>query len=176
MVALHEELGPRNATISAIAQRAGVQRLTVYRHFPDEEALFEACTSHWLALNPPPDPRSWSDTASAPERARAALSALYGYYAATRRMWTVSYRDEAVVPALAGPMGAVRQYPASVADDLDAAYVSRDGDAFARRATIGHVVQFATFASLADQGLAREAAAQLAHRWTEAAGEANHDR
>lgn len=171
MVALHEELGPRNATISAIAERAGVQRLTVYRHFPDDESLFAACTSHWLALNPPPDPRSWAETTPASERARAALGALYGYYAATRRMWTVSFRDEAEVPALAGPMKAVRQYLASVADGLDAAYASQRGDDDARRATIWHVVQFSTFASLADQGLAPETAARLAHRWVEGAGE-----
>jgi len=52
---LHEEIGPRATTISAIAERAGVQRLTVYNHFPDETAVFQACTSHWLSLNPPPD-------------------------------------------------------------------------------------------------------------------------
>jgi AcrR family transcriptional regulator len=57
---LHEEIGPRATTISAIADRAGVQRLTVYRHFPDETAVFQACTAHWLSLNPPPDPADWA--------------------------------------------------------------------------------------------------------------------
>ncbi len=47
-VALHEEIGPRATTISAIAEKASVQRLTVYRHFPDETELFKACTSHWF--------------------------------------------------------------------------------------------------------------------------------
>ena len=47
-VALHEELGPRNTTITDIAKRAGVQRLTVYSHFADETAVFQACTAHWL--------------------------------------------------------------------------------------------------------------------------------
>ena len=57
-VALHEELGPAHTSISAIAERAGVRRSTVYRHFPDEEALFDACSSHFRAANPSPDPRS----------------------------------------------------------------------------------------------------------------------
>src|SRR5919109_3159639 len=58
-VALHEELGPARTSISAIAERAGVRRSTVYRHFPDEEALFAACSSHWRAANPPPDLNAW---------------------------------------------------------------------------------------------------------------------
>ncbi len=69
---LHEELGPRNTTITEIAKRAGVQRLTVYSHFPDETAVFQACTSHWLSLNPPPDPASWSSIEDPGLRFRAA--------------------------------------------------------------------------------------------------------
>ena len=53
---LHQALGPAKTTISAIAERAGVQRLTVYRHFPDERALLSACSSHYVVANPPPDP------------------------------------------------------------------------------------------------------------------------
>src|SRR5689334_9601108 len=59
-VELHEELGPARTSISAIAERAGVRRSTVYRHFPDEEALFAACSSHWRTANPPPDPGAWA--------------------------------------------------------------------------------------------------------------------
>src|ERR1700680_2796204 len=54
--ALHEEVGPARTTVAEIARRAGVQRLTVYNHFPNEEGLFAACSDHWLAQNPPPDP------------------------------------------------------------------------------------------------------------------------
>src|ERR671931_1795497 len=63
-VALHQELGPAQTSISAIADRAGVRRSTVYRHFPDEEALFRACSSYWRAVNPPPDPRAWAGITS----------------------------------------------------------------------------------------------------------------
>src|SRR3954462_2551957 len=59
-VALHEELGPARTSISAVAERAGVRRSTVYRHFPDEEALFDACSSHFGAANPPPDMGTWA--------------------------------------------------------------------------------------------------------------------
>src|SRR4051795_8239602 len=71
-VALHEELGPARTSISAIADRAGVRRSTVYRHFPDEDAIFAACSSHWRALNPPPDLAAWvaiSDPAARTEQA-----------------------------------------------------------------------------------------------------------
>src|SRR5512134_1449821 len=60
-VELHGTIGPARTTVSAVADRAGVQRATVYRHFPDEESLFAACSAHWAMLNPPPDPGSWDE-------------------------------------------------------------------------------------------------------------------
>src|SRR5262245_47780484 len=86
-VALHEELGPAQTTISAIAERAGVRRSTVYRHFPDEEALFAACSSHWRAANPPPDPHSWSSIVDPAERTRTALGEVYAFYRRTEAMY-----------------------------------------------------------------------------------------
>ena len=74
-VALHEELGPAHTSISAIAERAGVRRSTVYRHFPDEETLFAACSSHWRGENPQPDPGSWTSIDDPAERTRTALRA-----------------------------------------------------------------------------------------------------
>src|SRR4249919_339286 len=79
-VELHESLGPAHTTISAIADRAGVQRLTVYRHFPDERTLFEACSGHWTARNPKPDPSRWAAVDDPEERLRIALSAIYAFY------------------------------------------------------------------------------------------------
>ena len=72
-VDLHRELGPVRTTISAIAERAGVQRLTVYRHFPDDRALFGACSSQWRAAHPMPDPSAWSAIEDPAERLQAAL-------------------------------------------------------------------------------------------------------
>ncbi|MFN3513488.1 MAG: TetR/AcrR family transcriptional regulator [Phenylobacterium sp.] len=167
-MSLHEELGPRRTTISAIAERAGVQRLTVYRHFPDETALFQACTSCWLERNPPPSPPAAdsadsADSAEAPEtRCEALLTALYGYFRRTRGMWTVSFRDEAVTPAVQEPMAQFRAYLAGLADELEAAF---GAPSRLRRAALGHVVMFSTWADLAEQGLDDPTMAHLATTW-----------
>ena len=84
-VELHREVGPAKTTISAIAERAGVQRLTVYRHFPDERTLLGACSAHWRAGHPAPDPSPWPAIRDPEERLRVALAAFYDYTAATRR-------------------------------------------------------------------------------------------
>src|SRR5256885_14867608 len=97
-VALHEEVGPAQTSISAIAERAGVRRSTVYRHFPDEEALFAACSSHWRTANPPPDPSRWSTIPNTAERTETALRELYEFYGRTEAMYDSLLRDEAVQP------------------------------------------------------------------------------
>src|ERR671939_330754 len=76
-VALHQEVGPAQTSITAIAERAGVRRSTVYRHFPDEDALFAACSTHFRALNPPPDLGAWSTIEDPTSRTKAALDELY---------------------------------------------------------------------------------------------------
>src|SRR3954453_1742079 len=79
-VSLHEKVGPAQTSITAIADLAGVRRSTVYRHFPDEDTLFAACSSHWRALNPPPDLATWASSADPGERTEAALGELYAFY------------------------------------------------------------------------------------------------
>ncbi len=161
---LHEEVGPRATSISAIAERAGVTRLTVYRHFPDETAVFQACTSHWLSLNPPPDPAVWQDVEAPLERAVAAVAALYRYYEGTRAMWTAAHRDVDAVPAMQGPMEAFEAYLAGIADDLFAALRARRHRR-QLRATLGHALRFPTWASLQREGLAPDAQARLVGLW-----------
>src|SRR3954454_13943088 len=99
-VALHEEVGPAQTSISAIADRAGVRRSTVYRHFPDDDALFAACSSHWRAANPPPDPRAWASIADPRVRTETALAELYAFYRRTDAMYTSLLRDEPLVPTV----------------------------------------------------------------------------
>lgn len=169
LMQLHEDVGPRNTTISAIAERAGVQRLTVYRHFADETELFQACTSRWLELNPPPDPDTWSGIADPFDRCRTALRSLYAYYRATERMWTVSFRDESEVPALHGPMKAFREYVERIACDLLAALHAPEATRPAVAATVRHSVEFGTWASLGAHGLDDTAAAELAAAWVRTA-------
>lgn len=101
-VSLHQSEGPARTTISAIAKLAGVQRHTVYRHFPDESALLKACSGHFLAGHPPPDVRGWARVEDPIERLRAGLEQLYSYYDANEQMIANVLRDSAVVPVGAG--------------------------------------------------------------------------
>src|SRR5689334_20545499 len=78
--ALHEEVGVGRTTVADIARRAGVQRLTVYNHFPDLAALLPACTAHWLAEHPLPDLDPALALEDPGERLRAVLAGLYRWY------------------------------------------------------------------------------------------------
>lgn len=162
---LHEEMGPRATTISAIAERAGVQRLTVYRHFPDETAVFQACTSHWLSLNPPPDPRQWEAITDPWARLRAALSAFFDYYGATERMWTASYRDVPEVPALQAPMSRFEDFVTEVADDLAKPLKSGRGKSKLVRLTVQHALSFPAWADLKRRGLKNPRLVDLVVLW-----------
>src|SRR5689334_1447019 len=93
-VALHGTLGPARTTMSAVADHAGVRRSTVYRHFPDEAALFDACSAHWNASHPPPDITAWTSVADPDERLRVALHDLYGFYGRGAPMLENLVRDE----------------------------------------------------------------------------------
>lgn len=97
---LHAEVGPAYATISAVAQRAGVQRHTVYRHFPDLVSLFQACTAHGMATTGLPEPADWLDVGDAYDRLRTVLSAMYGYWRRNERLVANILRDMPVTPEL----------------------------------------------------------------------------
>ncbi len=87
-IELHQTIGPTATTISAIAESAGVGRVTVYRHFPDELTLARACSGQYLQQHPPPDPERWREIADTEERLRTALEETYAYHRATQRMFT----------------------------------------------------------------------------------------
>ncbi len=165
-VELHEELGPAQTSISAIADRAGVRRSTVYRHFPDEDALFAACSAHWRAANPPPDPAMWSPIPDVDERTRAAIDSLYAFYHRTEPMYTSLLRDEPLVPAVARRLRDFYAYLDSIQDDLAAGRGLRGRRARHTRAAIGHALAFPTWRSLTrDEGLSNEEAAELMARF-----------
>lgn len=152
-VALHEELGPRNTTISAIAARAGVQRLTVYRHFADEAAIFAACTGHWFSQHPTPGPSLWREQADPLARCRAALRAFNGYYRENQDMLHGAHRDLDQVPAMREPMLQFLALMKGVADDLAAGWTLRGKRQVTLRALIGHALAFETWRSLEAEGL-----------------------
>lgn len=164
-VQLHEELGPRATTVSAIAERAGVQRLTVYRHFPDETAVFGACSSHWLSCNPLPDPGQWQHEEDGHARLAQALTALYCYYRCTAGMWSVLLRDEPEVPALQGPMAQFHGYIGAIADDLVRALAPPAAIKPAVAATVAHALAFPTWQSLDASGLDDSAMVATVGRW-----------
>lgn len=167
-VALHEEVGPAQTSISAIAERAGVRRSTVYRHFPDEDALFAACSSHWRAANPPPDPRTWSSIEDPAERTRAALHEVYGFYGSTEAMYVSLLRDEPLVPAVQRRLRDFYGYLRSIQDDLTAGRRLRGRRAQYVRAAIGHALAFPTWHSLTrEQGLTGDDAVELMCRLVE---------
>ncbi|MEX2613073.1 MAG: helix-turn-helix domain-containing protein [Gaiellaceae bacterium] len=99
-VELHRTVGPAATQISEIARRAGVQRMTVYNHFPDEVSLLAACSVHWRALHPHPDPAAWRTIEDPGERLRLGLRELYAWYRETEPMTANILRDAAIVPAL----------------------------------------------------------------------------
>ena len=146
---LHEEVGPARTTISGVAERAGVRRSTVYRHFPDEEALFAACSAHWGAANPPPDPSAWPAIEDPATRTATALRELYGYFARTEGMFTSLLRDEPVVPILGRLLAGYHDFLAAVVDQLMAGRGLRGAAARRTRAALGHALAFPTWRSLA---------------------------
>ena len=169
-VALHGDLGPARTSMSAIAEHAGVRRSTLYRHFPDEAAVFAACSAHWRAANPPPDPSSWPAIADPDERLRAALADLYAYYGRTAGMMSNLLRDEDDVPFIKRSFGAFHGYLAAVADILMAGRGLRGRARHRVRAAIGHALAFSTWSSLVgDQGLDDDQAAVLMCRLVAAA-------
>ena len=160
--ALHGEIGPARTTIKAIAQRAGVERLTVYRHFADEGAIFAACDAHFRSETPPPDPAAWADIVDPAERLRAALVAFYGFYRRGENMIANAERDAVGLPALAVVMAPRDAMLAGVREDLLAAWAVGDRARTRLAAAIAHALRFDTWRSLARvEGLEDAEAAEL---------------
>jgi AcrR family transcriptional regulator len=161
-VELHGTVGPARTSISAIAERAGVRRSTVYRHFPDEAALFDACSSHWAAENPVPDMGAWAAIEDPDERLRRALDDLYAFYRRTEPMVENLHRDEVTVPVVAARFADFHDYIAAARDLLMEGRSLRGRRQDHARAAIGHALAFPTWQSLTrDQGLDDDQAAEL---------------
>lgn len=151
-VALHQELGPLATTITGIAGRAGVERLTVYRHFPDERSLLRACTEHYFGLHPAPNPERWREVRDPQERLSVALRELYAYWDQTAPMFSSVLRDHEVDPDRAG--AGVSSFMERARDALVDGWPARGGQRRLLRAAVGHAVHFYTWRSLfRDQGL-----------------------
>jgi AcrR family transcriptional regulator len=170
-VALHTTVGPAQTTVTAIAEGAGVERLTFYRHFPSEQDLLWACSRHYLQSNLPPDPDAWRRISQPSRRLRTALRDLFQYYERTERRWVLIRRDAQLRPDL-------RQYGAAYVEiwkGMKAALLEGRDLGGSRRAVagaaIGHALDFSTWQSLVrQQGLEERTAIRLLAAMVEAAG------
>jgi AcrR family transcriptional regulator len=161
-VALHGTLGPARTSMSAVAAHAGVRRSTLYRHFPDETALFGACSARWSARNPAPDLSAWAAISDPTDRLELALTELYAYYRNGEQMLTNLIRDAAVVPSMRHEFGQFAQYFDGARDVLVAGRRLRGRSGTRMRAAIGHAVSFTTWRSLTrEQGLTDAEAVDL---------------
>jgi AcrR family transcriptional regulator len=151
---LHEDVGPAATTVSAIAELAGVTRLTVYRHFPDDDALIEACSAHWRALHPAPDLAGWAAVSDPEERLRTALAQTYAWARTAAPMLSKVYRDIDTMPAFVGER-ITREREARVAV-LTKGFGCRGRAATRLSAAIAHALHVGTWESLCDRGGLRD--------------------
>jgi AcrR family transcriptional regulator len=160
--ALHEEVGPARTTVAEIARRAGVQRLTVYTHFPNETELFDACGQHWMERNSPPDPSAALAIDNPDERLRAVLAPLYRWYRKNARTIENLQRDRLVMPAFDAVMKIRmdRQF-ANLADVLASGFARQGRRAKGVRAAVALALDFWTWRRLASEGTSDDAAAAL---------------
>ena len=151
-VELHGTLGPARTTMTAVAEHAGVQRQTVYRHFADEQQLLAACSTHFAAQHPWPDPARWRTIADPAERLSRGLDELYAWYEITGEMWTNVLRDETLVAALGPALEPFRAYVDNAARVLAAGWGVRGKRRAMLVAATHHAVAFQTWRSLAVDG------------------------
>jgi AcrR family transcriptional regulator len=168
-LALHTTVGPARTSISAIAENAGVRRATVYRHFPDERALFLGCSGTWRERNPLPDPATWSTISDPAARLAAALEGLYAWYERVERMLSTILRDADAVPIVAEIQQGRYAYLAHVEDGLAAGWGARGKAAKRLRAAIGLALDFYAWRTLHERGLGRADAVAIMSALTRAA-------
>jgi AcrR family transcriptional regulator len=162
-VELHQSVGIARTTVTDIAERAGVGRLSVYRHFPDELTLGRACSGLYWERNPLPDPTPWRMVDDPLERLRAALRESYAYHRQTEEMMSHAFADVADSPIMAPYYTHWRR----AADVVVSAWRVRGRKRTLLRAAIGHALAFPTWRSLIrDQGLTDAQAVELMLRLT----------
>jgi AcrR family transcriptional regulator len=162
-VELHRTQGPANTTVSEIAKRAGVNRLTVYNHFPDVSDLLRACSRSWTERHPAPDPTPWAQISEPQDRLRTALRELYGFYAHTEPMRANVLRDAETMPELAALLeGSVVPYLGAVRDLLAEGWEVSENGRKRLLATLKLAIDFHTWRSLErESGLGREEAVEV---------------
>ncbi|MEX2183476.1 MAG: TetR/AcrR family transcriptional regulator [Chloroflexota bacterium] len=160
---LHTTIGPAATSISGIAEEAGVTRVTVYRHFPDLDVLFQACRAHWREQHPPPDARAWPAIPGLADRARHALTELYGWYREHAESLYPIYRDMTSMPR--SSQDEIRATNAWLGDQLVEGHTPKGDPGRRLRAVARHLVDYPTWRSLAiELGLGDDGAANVGVR------------
>jgi AcrR family transcriptional regulator len=150
---LHSTIGPSRTTVSAVAERAGVQRHTYYAHYPDERTLHYACSGLQFERHPLPDPAAWKDVADPDDRLRRALTALYGYYAEHEQLMGHVARDAETHPLIAEVTAARFGPPlAAMVRSVVAGYGGRGKRRRLRGAAVGLALDFRTWQNLVRHG------------------------
>lgn len=164
-VQLHQERGMARTSISDIAQRAGVERATVYRHFPKESELFSACTSRYFEDHPLPDPGPWQEIPDPLERLRAGLGEIYAFHSATEAMMERTLREVFELTSTKEVAEQTLAYWHGVIEVLASGWNADGSQQHLVAALIGHAVDFWTWKSLVrTHGLSREQAVDVMTR------------
>jgi AcrR family transcriptional regulator len=168
-IELHGTVGPSRTTLSAVAERAGVERRTLYRHFPTEADLFEACSAHYFTANPWPDPAEWRVVRDPLERLERALDELYAYYERTEPMFTNVLRDAEVVDFARDAVAPLDAFLEEATEILMAGRGARGRRRDLLKGALRHALAFSTWRSLSAGGIARPDAVKLSAALVEAA-------
>ncbi len=172
---LHGTVGPARTTLSAVAQRAGVQRHTVYRHFPTDAELFGACSAHYFTTNPWPDLEPWRAISDPHRRVARALDELYAYYERTEPMFSNVLRDAELVDAVRPTLVPLQAYTTEAVEILAAGWPTRGGRRRVLAAAIRHAIDFHAWRSLAaDKHITRAEAVEIVTALVQAAAAPRH--
>jgi AcrR family transcriptional regulator len=175
-IELHGSVGPARTTLSAVAKRAGVERRTLYRHFPTEADLFAACSTHYFTANPWPDLDSWRAIRDPQKRLERALDELYAYYERTEPMLSNVLRDAELVDFARDAVTPLHAYLDQAAEVLTVGRPLRGRRRALLGAALGHAIDFSTWRSLTSTGIERSEATNLAAALVEAAANPGHPR
>jgi len=168
-IELHGTVGPSRTTMSAVAERAGVERRTLYRHFPTEADLFAACSRHYFAAHPFPDADEWRAIRDPQARLERALDELYAYYEQTEPMLANALRDAELVETARTAVAPLHAYLDAAADALITGRPVRGRRRQLVRAALCHALDFSTWRSLSGNGIERADAVRLATALVDAA-------
>ena len=168
-IELHGTVGPSRTTLSAVAERAGVERRTLYRHFPNEADLFQACSAHYFSAHPWPDLDNWSAIRDPQQRLEQALDELYAYYERTEPMFTNVLRDAEVVDFARDAVAPLNAFLDEAADVLTGGREARGRRRQLLKGALRHALAYSTWHSLSTNGIERPDAVKLTAALVEAA-------